>query len=173
MRDLVAVVVAIGLVVFALSMATSLRWYRRSHVRRRRGIEGSGRTIVAEIPSAEGLEFFTEDAEAFHWSDRRVPKAEIKSVRILISGAPLAVRVAQRFSSPARADAADVDREPEAFERDRWDVEIDLGDKPLLVECGAIRERVSQELARQVFEVVKASIDACDAERSDAPMSTV
>jgi len=29
----------------------------------------------------------------------------------------------------------------------------------VLVECGAIRERVSQELARQVFDAVKAEIE--------------
>lgn len=173
MRDLVAVVVAIGLVAFALSMATSLRWYRRNHARRRRDIERDGRTIVAEIPSGEGLQFFTEDAEAFYWSDRRIPKVDVRSGRILISGAPIAARVARRFSSPVREDRTDLDAEPEAFERDRWDVEVNLGDHSVLVECGAIRERVSQELARQVFEVIKASIDANDAERPDASMSRV
>ena len=163
MRDLVAVIVAIGLVIFALRMATSLQWYRRSHSRRRQDIERSGQTVVAEIPCGEGLQFFTEDADVFYWSDRRVPKTEIRSARILISGAPLAVRVARRFSAPARDDVVDLDDEPEAFERDRWDVEIGLESDTVLVECGAIRDRVSQELARQVFEAVKADVDARDA----------
>ena len=33
----------------------------------------------------------------------------------------------------------------------------------MLVECGAIRERVSQELARAVFDAVKRSVDERDA----------
>ena len=48
---------------------------------------------------------------------------------------------------------------PGGIERDRWDVAIDVDDETILVECGAIRERVSQELARKVFEVVKADIE--------------
>jgi uncharacterized UPF0146 family protein len=32
-----------------------------------------------------------------------------------------------------------------------------------LVECGSIRERVSQELARRVFDVVKADMENRDA----------
>ena len=162
MRDLVAIVIAIGLVIFALRMATSLQWYRRSHSQRRRNIERAGQTIVAEIPSREGLEFFTEDAAAFFWLDQRIPKAEIRSVRMLTSGAPLVARVARRFSTPARDDAVDLDGDPEAFERDRWNVEIGLKRDIVSVECGAIRERVSQELARQVFDVIKADIDARD-----------
>src|SRR5438067_5478841 len=39
--------------------------------------------------------------------------------------------------------------------RDRWDVAIERADGVMLVECGAIRERVSQELARAVFDAVK------------------
>ncbi len=165
MRNFVAIVVAIGLVVFALSMATSLQWYRRNHARRRRDIEHRGQTIVTEIPSSDGLQFFTEDAEAFYWSDHRIPKTEIRSTRILISGAPITARVARRFSTQAAEDIIDLDTKPEAFARDRWDVAIDLGGTFVLVECGAIRERVSQELARQVFEAVKADIDTRDTER--------
>ncbi len=168
MRDLVAVVVAVGLVIFALSMATTLQWHRRSHAKRRRDIEHGGRTIVAEIPSGDGLQFFSEDADAFYWANRRIPKTEVRSARILISGAPLAMRVARRFATSTQDDTVAPDGEPEAFERDRWDVAIDVGDDSVVVECGAIRERVSQELARQVFEVVKASID-----RSDSAMSAV
>lgn len=45
------------------------------------------------------------------------------------------------------------------IERERWDVAIDLEESTVLVQCGAIRERVSQELARQVFEAVKTDIE--------------
>ena len=164
MRDLVAVIVAIGLVIFALRMATALQWYRRSHSKRRRDIERRGQTVVVEIPSDEGLQFFSEDSDAFYWSGERVVKSKIRSTRILISGAPLAVKVARRFAASARDDVVNIADDPEAFERDRWDVEIIVEGDTVLVECGAIRERVSQELARQVFDAVKVDIDVRDAE---------
>ena len=47
---------------------------------------------------------------------------------------------------------------PEGIARDRWDVAIETVTGTVLVECGAIRERVSQELARTVYEVVKDAV---------------
>jgi hypothetical protein len=43
--------------------------------------------------------------------------------------------------------------------RDRWDVAIESLTETVLVECGAIRERISQELARAVFDAVRRDID--------------
>ncbi len=51
---------------------------------------------------------------------------------------------------------------PEGIARDRWDVAIERGDGTTLVECGAIRERISQELARAVFDAVKRDIERRD-----------
>ena len=158
MRDLVAVLVVFVLLAFALSMATSLQRYKRGHSRLRRAISASGRSIVAEIPGDGGLQFFTEDAAAFHWADCVIPKDDIRSARVLISGAPISTCVSRRFSEPARQQSVDIDQ-PDMIERERWDVAIDLKDTTVLVECGAIRERVSQELARQVFEAVKSDIE--------------
>jgi len=164
MRDLVAVIVVFLLVGFALSMATSLHWYRRGHAKLRRAISASGQSIVAEIPGSETLLFFTEDGKAFHWQDRTIPKDRIRSARVLISGAPISVCVSRRLSGSNSADAEPprqpiVSDTPDGIERDRWDVAIDVDDETVLVECGAIRERVSQELARKVFEAVKADIE--------------
>ena len=165
MRDFVAIVVVLVLIVFALSMATSLQWYRRSHAKLRRAVTARGESIVAEVPAPEGLRFFTEDLEAFHWSERVIPKSQIRSVRVLISGAPISVRVSNRFAVDGPRASGDADEvEPDdtmmtGLERDRWDVAIDLQDETVLVECGAIRERVSQELARQVFNAVKRDIE--------------
>jgi hypothetical protein len=159
MRDLVAVFVVFILVAFALSMATSLQWYKRGHSKLRRAISESGRSVVAEIPGDRGLEFFTEeDASAFHWADRTIPKNDIRSARILISGAPISTCVSRRFpgSPPQPSDDPD---QSDMIERERWDVAIDLEESTVLVQCGAIRERVSQELARQVFEAVKTDIE--------------
>ena len=166
MRDLVAVVVVVVLVVFALSMATSLQWYRRSHAKSRRSVQSRGQSILAEIPASEGLRFFTEDAEAFHWMDRTIPKHEIRAARVLISGAPISVCVSTRFSVLPSRDEVDVDGTTDGFGRDRWDVAIDLRDETVLVECGAIRERVSQELARQVFDAVRRDIETRESDPS-------
>jgi hypothetical protein len=45
---------------------------------------------------------------------------------------------------------------------DRWDVAIEAVNGTTLVECGAIRERVSQELARAVFDAVKRDVERRD-----------
>ena len=54
---------------------------------------------------------------------------------------------------------------PESVERERWDISIDTSDFPILVECGSIRQHVSQELATRIFEAVKQAVEVCD--RSD------
>jgi hypothetical protein len=63
-------------------------------------------------------------------------------------------RYAQQQTQPTTFD----DR-PEGIARDRWDVAIETVKGTVLVECGAIRERVSQELARAVFDAVKRDVE--------------
>ena len=162
MRDLVAVIVVVVLVVVALAMATSLQWYRRSHDRRRGKLRDRGQSIVAEVPSRDGLLFFSEDTEAFHWAERALPKTQIRAARVLISGASISTIRSRRFPGEDRDHPAEMEHEPESFERDRWDVAIEVGDDTVLVECGSIRERVSQELARRIFETVKRAIESLD-----------
>ena len=166
MRDLVAIVVVIVLVVAALRMATSLQWHKRDNLKARRALLERGQTIVAEIPGDTGLRLFTEDSAAYYWENTTIPKRDIRAVRVLISGAPLSLRISTRF--PSAASTPDGARpgltQFEAFERDRWDVTVDYGQETVLVECGAIRERVSQDLARHVFETISADI----ARREDA-----
>ena len=48
---------------------------------------------------------------------------------------------------------------PDGIARDRWDVAIEEVNGTLLIECGAIRERVSQELARKIFDAVKKDLE--------------
>ena len=164
MRDLVAIVVVIVLVIAALRMATSLQWYKRDHHRARRALDARGQTILAEIPGQDGLGLFTEDAGSYYWQDTPIPKPSIRAVRVLISGAPLSTRVSARFRSAQSSaasdptDAGNALASFEAFERDRWDVAIDVEDETVVVECGAIRERVSQDLARLVFDTVSRDI---------------
>ena len=49
--------------------------------------------------------------------------------------------------------------ESEGISRDRWDVEIETDDDRVLVPCGALRDRISQELARTIFGAVKTVIE--------------
>ena len=160
MRTLVAIVVVLVLLVMALGMATSLQWYRRRHTRQRRFLEAQGRRVVAEVPVPDGLAYFSEADEAFFWGDQLIPKDEIRAARILISGAPLSSIRSSRF--PASPETQASSTEPGAVERERWGVEIELGDATVLVECGSIRQQVSQELARSIYESVRRAIDTGD-----------
>jgi hypothetical protein len=158
MRDFVAVFIVFLLVAFALRMATSLQWYKRGQSKIRRTITASGQSIIAEIPGTDGLEFFTEDTRAFHWKKRIIQKEEIRSTRLLISGAPISVRISQLLPDPTPLPPSDF-QQSDTIEREHWDVAIDLKNTTVVVECGSIRERVSQELARQVFEAVANDIE--------------
>jgi hypothetical protein len=155
MRDLVAGILALLLLGVAASLGTTLQTYRRRRQRARDGERALGRTIVAEIPAGDDLLLFTEDAKRFYYGDRSVDKDLIRAVRLLINGVPIAA------SPPSRAGGADAkqsaigDDRADGIVRDRWDVDIEAVNGSLLVECGAIRERVSQELARAVFDAVK------------------
>ena len=161
MRDLVAAGVVVLLLLAALSMATTLRWRYRDRERIRRQLDAEGRTIVAEVPAAGGLEFFSEDAGAFYWSGRTIPKPAIRTARLLISGAPLATvrsRQAPDLATAAAATAEDAD----PVERERWDVDIETAGGTVLVPCGSIRQQVSQDLARSIFDAVRRAVEAHD-----------
>jgi hypothetical protein len=163
MRDLLAALVALGLLVAALSLATTLHFWRRRRQRAHDAQRALGRTIVAEIPVGDALMLFSEDEEQFHYGDRAIDKRRIVAARVLINGTPIAAVVSSRFAGEGRQPTSFEDR-PEGIARDRWDVAIETADGTVLVECGAIRERISQELARAVFDAVKREV-----ERSNAP----
>ena len=84
----------------------------------------------------------------------------ITAVRVLINGAPIATVTSRRRPTDAGSPLAAFEDRPEGIARDRWDVAIDTVTGTVLVECGAIRERVSQELARAVFDAVKRVVEA-------------
>jgi hypothetical protein len=162
-RDLAAAIVAVLLVVGALSLATTLTVYRKRQRRTRDDEQARGRRIVAEIPGEDDLYLFTEDDRQFHYGDTSVGKDRIAAVRVLINGAPIAAYVSTRSAVGATPQATSFEDRPEGIARDRWDVAIEGADGVLLVECGAIRERVSQELARAVFDAVKQDLERRDA----------
>ena len=163
MRDLVAGLVAVALLVLALRLADTLRWMRRRRQRAFDSERALGRTVIAEIPSDDGLALFSADAVRFHYGERSIDKDLIVAVRVLINGAPIAAYVSTRHAGDAhRPQPTSFEDRPEGIARDRWDVAIETVAGTTLVECGAIRERVSQELARAVFDAVKADLERRD-----------
>lgn len=159
MRDLLAGIIAVGLLLVATSLATGLQAYRR---RRRRALDSEramGRQIVAELPTAEELVLFSEDQGHFYYGERPIEKELIVAVRVLINGSPIAAVLSERHGRDRAVPPTSFEDRPEGIARDRWDVAIETLSGTFLVECGSIRERVSQELARAVFEAVKRDVE--------------
>jgi len=162
-RDVVAAVVALALIISALSLATTLTFNRKRRKKTRDDERAQGRRIVAEIPSDDDLRLFTEDDRQFHYGRKSVDKDRIAAVRVLINGSPIAAYVSKRLATSTAIQPTSFEDRPEGIARDRWDVAIEGADAVMLVECGAIRERVSQELARAVFDAVKLDLERRDA----------
>ena len=160
MRDLVAGILALLLLVVAASLATTLQYYRRRRRRAHDSERALGRAIIAELPTADELVLFSEDEKRFYYGERAIDKDLITAVRVLINGAPIATVTDRRRASTHLSAAAGFEDRPEGIARDRWDVAIVTVTGTVLVECGAIRERVSQELARAVFDAVKRVVEA-------------
>jgi hypothetical protein len=160
MRDLAAGILALLLLLVAASLATTLQYYRRRRRRAHDSERALGRTIIAELPTAEELVLFSEDAKRFYYGERSIDKDLIAAVRVLINGSPIASATTRRHTINTTARPTAFEDRPEGIARDRWDVAIETVTGTVLVECGAIRERVSQELARSVFDAVKRVVEA-------------
>src|SRR5438552_1833597 len=140
MRDVLAGLIAIGLLAVAARLAKMLQHYRRSRQRTHDSELALGRTIIAEIPTETDLALFSEDAKRFHYGEQSIDKDLIVAVRVLINGAPIAGYVSRRADRrPAGAPAGFEDR-PEGIARDRWDVAIETVTGTTVIPCGAIRE---------------------------------
>jgi hypothetical protein len=160
MRDAVAALVAAGLLFVALSLLTTLHFYRKRHREAREAEIARGRRIIVELPTDPELTLFTEDAEHFYYGATPIDKHELMAVRVLINGAPIVGFVSPRWeAAAAHAQPTSLEDRPEGIARDRWDVVIETVNGNVVVECGAVRERVSQELARKIFDAVKAAIE--------------
>jgi hypothetical protein len=146
----------------AARLATTLAHYRRQRQRARDSERALGRTLVAEIPGEADLVLFSEDDVRFYYGDRPIDKDLIVAARVLINGAPIAAYVSRRHAAAERRQPTTFEDRPEGIARDRWDVAIESVNGTMLVECGAIRERVSQELARAVFDAVKREMERRD-----------
>ena len=165
MRDLAAGIVAILLLLVAASLATTLRAYRRRRQRARDSERALGRTVIAELPIALDLVLVSEDAQRFYYGERAIDKDLIAAVRVLINGSPIAAYVSRRHATGVALQATQFEDRADGIARDRWDVAVETVTGTVLIECGAIRERVSQELARSVFDAVKRVLEAGNSER--------
>ena len=162
MRDVFAAAAALVLLLVAASLATTLQTYRRRRLCARDSERALGRAIVAEIPVGDDLVLFSEDEARFYYGERAIDKDLVAAVRVLINGSPIAAFVSRRYPGEALRQATSFEDQPDGIARDRWDVAIETVTGTVLVECGAIRERVSQELARSVFDAVKRDLERRD-----------
>src|SRR5207247_8127407 len=96
MRDVFAAAAAFILLLVAASLATALQGYRRRRLRARDSERALGRTIIAEIPAADDLVLFSEDASRFYYGEASIDKDLIVAARVLINGAPIASYVSKR-----------------------------------------------------------------------------
>jgi hypothetical protein len=71
MRDLVAGIVAVLLLLVAASLATTLRAYRRRRERARDTERALGRSVIAELPTADDLVLVSEDEQRFYYGEAR------------------------------------------------------------------------------------------------------
>jgi hypothetical protein len=162
MRDLVAGIVAVLLLLVAASLATTLRSYRRRRQRARDSEGALGRVVIAELPTADDLVLVSEDDHRFYYGERGIDKDLIVAVRVLINGSPIASSVSRRHATSTPLPPTRFEDRPEGIARDRWDVAVETVVGTTLIECGAIRERVSQELARTVFDAIKKDLEERD-----------
>ena len=145
--------------------------YRRRRQRARDSERALGRAIVAEIPAADDLVLFSEDHACFYYGEQGIDKDLIVAVRVLINGSPIAAAASTRHAARASSRPTFIEDRPEGIARDRWDVAIETVSGTAIVPCGAIRERVSQGLARAVFEAVKRELERRDGSASPTTRS--
>jgi hypothetical protein len=162
MRDLVAGIVAVLLLLVAVSLAATLRSYRRRRQRASDSERALGRALIAELPTADDLVLVSQDEQRFYYGDRSIDKDLIVAVRVLINGSPIASAVSRRHAASTPLQPTSFEDRPEGIARDRWDVAVETVAGTTLIECGAIRERVSQELARAVFDAIKKDLEQRD-----------
>jgi hypothetical protein len=169
-RDVLAGLVAILLLLVAASLATTLHAYRRRRQQARDTERAFGRTIIAELPISDELVIVSEDATCFYCGDRPIDKDLIVAARVLINGSPIAAYVSRRHAAATPRDPTSFEDRPEGIARDRWDVAVEMVAGTLLIECGAIRERVSQELARTIFDAIRRDLERRDHEPATIPL---
>jgi hypothetical protein len=136
---------------WAFRLAMGLRWSKVQRERLRDEEAGRGR-IVAELPLPEGMAFFVEDASGFRWGGEPLAREAVCGARLLLNSAVVAS--AERAGARLPPPPAPED-EPG---RERWEVMAYLeGGEARTVRCGSVREGVSRQAARAVFDALRAA----------------
>lgn len=162
MGDLIAGLVALFLLFVALVLVAALRRYRLGRSAALQREASLGRRVIAELPVGTDLVLFSEGDSHFHYGELQIAKTSIQAVRVLINGTPIAAYVSRRFPAAERSQGTSFEDRPEGIARDRWDVALETTAGTTLVECGAIRERVSQELGRNIYAAVRRDMEERD-----------
>ena len=132
MRDVVAGLVALVLLLVAASLATTLqalptapaaRARFRARARPARSSPNSRRRTI-------WCSFSEDDVRISTTASASIDKDLIVAVRVLINGAPIAAYVSQRATPRRRQrQATSFEDRPEGIARDRWDVAIETVDR--------------------------------------------
>jgi hypothetical protein len=140
---------------WAFRLSMGLRWSKIERERARRLEEETGRRVVAELPLPEGVVFFVQDEAALRWGAQSVARGDVAGARLLLNSAVV--------STVTRAGAALP--EPPAPEdepgREKWEVAAYLRDgRALTIGCGSVREGISRDAARAVFEALRQEVQS-------------
>ena len=101
-----------------------------------------------------------ERVKSLYSNNKRViEKHLIQSARVLINGAAIAASAREGTHSSDTVARDIVQERDEGISRDRWDVAIATEHDTTVVPCGAIREQISQEIARRIFGAIRRTIE--------------
>jgi hypothetical protein len=140
---------------WAFRLAMGLRWSKIERERARRREEETGRKVVAELPLPEGVLFFVEDERALHWGEHSVARADVAGARLLLNSAVVSAAAREGAALPAPPAP---EEEPG---REKWEVAVYLRDgRALTVRCGSVREGISRQAARAVFDALRREVQA-------------
>jgi hypothetical protein len=154
---LIRLAAALALLAFlwlVFRFAMGLRWAKLQREQARAEGERRGRRLVAELPQAESVVLFLEDAAGFHWGGQAVARQEVVGARLVLNGAEMVscARPGAVLPAPPRPE------EPDG--RERWEVVLYLREgRAVVVACGKVREGVSREAAGRVFESVRQVVE--------------
>jgi len=138
-----------------LRFALGLRAQVHAREEERRAQEARGRTVVAELPLADGVALFLEDAAGFYWGEDALAKRELAAARLVLNGGVVAQAARSGFELPPPGSAAEFDGS------EQWEVALYALDGGLRrVACGRLREGVSRDAASAVFRAAKGALNA-------------
>lgn len=149
--ELLAAALLVGTLFVAFRFAMGLRWARLMREQALSEELERGRRLIAEVPTHSGeIELFLEDESRFYWAGAELGKAGLVGARLLLNGAVM--------GECRRPDADLPGAElPEEYEgRERWEVAVYTDQGSLTIQCGSLREGVSREAARDVFDALQA-----------------